>query len=306
MTDDGRAAIGRFNTAAFGALALSVVAHVAQIALEPSPLLLFGCNFLIIFGLGYLAVRAHRESGGEFDSAVAAETIVAFGVLSLLLGLVVAISPILVLDPSKITFDLGTFRSLGEPFLLGLAAAGVAPVVAVLLRNFSAEHGRGGTAADDLDRLAQAAGLLTAELGAARTASADLTQAVRDAAGATARLGPDLRSNLDAVAVAAGAVAPAIGAGATAFAGALDTGGRRFADDLDDAGKRFAAQLDGARGEVDALAAAARTGSVDLAGLAAELGRLRGGAAETADLMDALNGLIASVERFVAARAAAP
>lgn len=304
LSEEGRIAVGRFNAVAVTSLLVSLAIHGAQIALGPHPLLLFGCNFSIILLLALTAMRAHRASDGEFDSGVAAETIVAFGVLSLILGLAAAIVPALELAKNGLAFDAKTLTSLGAPFVQGLAAAGLAPVVAVLLRNFSAEHGGVESTEEELKRLAHAVGRLTGELGSARTMAAALTGALSDARDATIRLGPDLTSQIDGVAQAAGRIAPALTAGAASLAGVLDQSGRDFADELNDAGARFATRLDDARARVEALGLAADGGASHLAGLSTELARVRTGAAESAELLDALAELIASVERFAAARGA--
>ncbi|WP_176473081.1 hypothetical protein [Sphingomonas lenta] len=295
-------AIRRYEAATILALFASVGVHVAQALAGFDPYWLVGCNFGIIFSLALLAVRAHRASEGAFDSAVAAETIVAFGVLALILGLVVAIYRAFALAGEGLRFDLGTVGELGRPFALGLAAAGVAPVVAVLLRNFSAEHGRERGPADELDAATAAAVRLAATLDAVRAAAVDLGQAVGDAAAATARLGPELSRHLSDVADATGRVAPTLDMGASQFSGLLEAGAKRFIGEVDGAGARFAADLDGARRPIAALADAARGGAGDMAGLADELSRARAGAAETAELFAALNDLTASVERFVATR----
>ena len=306
LSQEGADAVRRFNRTAAAAVAASMGVHAAQFVWAWNPRLLFAFNVVALVLIAWSAFRADRATAGGFDSAVGAETVVAFGVMSLILGLVTAVVPVLALDPARLRFDRETLTALAGPFIQGLAAAGLAPMFAVLLRNVATPGDGGGSTADDFLQLSRAAGRLAGELGQAKAAAAELSRAVSDAAGATAKLGPELAAHLDGVATATGRIAPVVGAGATALADALDQGGRMLADELDQAGKRFATRLDDARAGVDALAAAAADGAGDVGAAAAELARLRAGAAETTRMLDALGALIDSADRFVSDRQARP
>ena len=298
---EGTDAVRLYERATVAALLLSLAAHGLQIRTGFDPIWLLLCNFAVIFSLALIAIRAHRATSGSFDSAVAAETIVAFGVLALIFGLVVAIFHVFLLASKGLRFDVATLGELGRPFAFGLAAAGVAPVVAVMLRNFSADHFPDEEPSAELDALAEAARGLAATLEQVREATAGLEKAVSSVAATTGRLGPDLRRHLTDIADATGQVAPTLDNSATRFAAVLEAGAKRFTGEVESAGTAFSAELSGVGTSVSALADAARKGAGDMGALAAELGKARAGAAETAELFEALNDLTASVDRYVQA-----
>ncbi len=106
-------------------------------------------------GLLWLARAAFvlRKRGAErFDMIVASESIIAFGIFSLVLGLVMSLNfaSNVALELSELT--LANLRPLLVPFLEGLCAAAVAPALATVLRQYdaltSAEEGEliGGSA----------------------------------------------------------------------------------------------------------------------------------------------------------------
>ncbi len=301
--DHRPAAIRSFNFAAGAALAVTLAVHAYAFWRGPNPFVLAACNLLVIIGLALAAIRAHRASGGRFDSAVGAETVVAFGVLALILGLATAISPLLRHGADALTFDAATLRQLGRPFVQGLVAAGLAPVVAVLLRNASAELD--DDPATEADQLGDALAYLTEQIAAAVEAAATLTGSLESAATAAARIGPDLGRHLGEIADAAAHAGPGVSSGVAALMGALHTGGRRFTDEMESAGRGLASGLADTESRVAALAAAADTGVAELSRLSTALGGVSANAGETGELFEALNALTASVEAFVARRQAA-
>lgn len=297
------AAIRSFNVAAGAALVVTLSVHAVAFWRGPNPFVLAACNLSIILGLALAAIRAHRASGGRFDSAVGAETVVAFGVLALILGLATAISPLLRHGADALTFDAATLRQLGGPFVQGLVAAGLAPVVAVLLRHASAELD--DDPATEADQLGDALAYLTEQIAGAVEAAAALTGSLDAAATAAARIGPDLGRHLDQIADAAARAGPGVSSGVAALTGALHAGGRRFTDEMESAGRGLASGLAETEARVVALGAAAGTGVVELSRLSAALDGVAANAGETGELFEALNALTASVEAFVARRQAA-
>ena len=92
-------------------------------------------------GLLWLARAAFvlRKRGAErFDMIVASESIIAFGIFSLVLGLVMSLNfaSEAALELSEIT--LSNLRPVMVPFLEGLCAAAVAPALATVLRQYEA------------------------------------------------------------------------------------------------------------------------------------------------------------------------
>lgn len=126
--------MGAFRTAAGIAFIGILAAHLYHLFANAGPELLLGCNLLVLLGLSLVAAREQRRWGSAFSSALAAETIVAFGVLALILGLVTALVPLMFVDAATLAFDAATVRRVGLPFAQGLASAGLAPVFAVLVR----------------------------------------------------------------------------------------------------------------------------------------------------------------------------
>lgn len=80
-----------------------------------------------------------RKRGAErFDMIVASEAIIAFGIFSLVLGLVMSLNfaSSTALELTELTLD--SLRPLMVPFLEGLCAAAVAPALATVLRQYEA------------------------------------------------------------------------------------------------------------------------------------------------------------------------
>lgn len=144
----GAAGINLFNPAAF----ISIIV-----------------NLLCLGVLVRIASRYAKERRAGFDPVVAAETIVAFGVFSLVVGLVSV--------GLRFLFGLADFQLLQNgqfldflPFLEGLATAGFAPVAAIYLRLRTAELDSGVDAVGDLLELSRATTDLTQQMIAAKKA----------------------------------------------------------------------------------------------------------------------------------------
>lgn len=217
-----------------------------------------------------------RRSAERFDMVVAAEAIIAFGIFSLVLGLVISLNYATAAAIELDALTLATLRPLTIPFLEGLSAAAVAPALATILRQYdalaSSEEGEvyggspvaGGSgffkrleqlderlssAVDGAERLA-----LACESGAERVESA-----VAVLAEATSGLGEEIKAE----------------------------------------GERFAAAAASGEGELRSLAQSVAESRTALASLAEETRGLKAAAAEGTTLLNGLARLIDSVERFV-------
>ena len=149
----------KFSRLAIAALGISFVAHLGEAASLWPWWCLALVNVAVLLALWLQAVNLHRRRVPGFDVIVAAETIVAFGIMSLILGLpiVTGIGALDIASP-------GALGQLALPFLVGLGTAGVAPFFAMLLRNQSAEDDAIVDPVGDASDLAKAMGALRKEL----------------------------------------------------------------------------------------------------------------------------------------------
>lgn len=240
-------------------LLASIAAHIIQIVTQTVLPLLFVVNVAALFYLRARAQRYLRAGRSDFDAVIAAEMIVAFGVLSLILGITAAVTPLFIGTATLAVADLSALAGIATPFLEGLATAGLAPFFAVLLRIEAHE--------------AEAAFDSGADLSGLAAATHDLTREVRGAFKAMRQLGEGLQ-------LATGA--------STQLAHRLDV-------DLD----RIAASLAQSETRVTLLATAAETSTTHITRLADEASRLNAAASEAGTMLAALGDLIESVERFV-------
>lgn len=250
-----------FSKISLRVLALSGAVHVVQ-ALQPDPIP--GLNIIVsIACLVYLSGRAtaYAKAGrSDFDAVIAAETIVAFGVLSLILGLASALAHVAFGGADVSASDTRALGWLALPFMEGLVTAGLAPFFAVVLRNRAFEQGEAVDAGDDMAVLARAARDLAKQLKASTDALASLRAAAEGASLST----------------------------------------RGLATNVEAETARLTAALGEGEGGVRAFGAAASSGKTEVAGLADETVRLKAAAGETTALLDELSTLIGQVERFVA------
>lgn len=111
-------------------------------------------------GLFWAALYLRSKSAKRFDMTVAAETLVALGVFSLITGIVLAV---IALPSARITMGTSTLADL-EPVLIpfgeGLFASAVAPLLATLLRQIEvlkyAPQSRNKSSLEELERLRHA------------------------------------------------------------------------------------------------------------------------------------------------------
>lgn len=240
-------------------LVVSIAAHIVQIVSQTTFPLLLVVN---IAALVYLRIRASgymRSGRGDFDAVIAAEMMVAFGVLSLILGITSAVLPLFLGGVSLRVDDLSALATLAVPFLEGLATAGLAPFFAVLLRVEAHEVETSFDTSIDMSNLATATRDLTRELRAAFKAIRQLQESAQDATVAAHLLAEEVRG---------------------------------------DAG-RLTRAFEAGEAQLKLLGGAAQSSSTEVARLADETAKLNATATETSAMLNALGELIESVERFV-------
>lgn len=240
-------------------LLASIVVHMLQIATQTVLPILFVVNVAALFYLRWRAIQFLRAHRADFDAVIAAEMIVAFGVLSLILGITSAVAPLFLGSATLKVDDLATLGTLATPFLEGLATAGLAPFFAVLLRIEAHEIESAFNTSVDMTSLGTATRDLTREIRTTLAAIRDLQASARDATLAAHLLAHEVR---------------------------------------DDAGKLAAAFAAG-EAQLKQLGAAAQTSGAEVARLANETTRLNAAATEAGGMLHALGDLIESVERFV-------
>lgn len=237
----------------------SIAAHLLQIIFQPAVPLLILVNIAALFYLRWRASGYMRSGRADFDAVIAAEMMVAFGVLSLILGITSAVLPVFLGSVSLRVDDLSTLATLAVPFLEGLATAGLAPFFAVLLRIEAHEVETSFDSSIDISNLATATRDLTREVRGAFKAIRQLQESAQDATVAAHLLADEVRG---------------------------------------DAGKLSRA-FEVGQNQLQLLGTAAQTSSAEVARLASETARLNATATEASAMLTALGDLIESVERFV-------
>jgi hypothetical protein len=229
-----------------------------------------GASLLGLLWLFFSAIRTRRRGVAHFDMIVAAESLIAFGILSLLLGLGLSI---LILATR---FDAGGLGDLGvnelEPLLLpvveGLAATAVATILANVLRQLDVlRYGEAPVAPEEIPATPE---MLERRLESL-AARLDLTSEHLDQLALTFRQGAeDYAASIER-----------LHAATSGLGGQVEAIGQQM--------RSFSSEL----------AAAGTAGSEAVRELAAESRRFKDAAREGTTLLDGLARLIASVERFV-------
>ncbi len=139
-----------------------------------------------IYALFRFARNADKETRQKIDLLIAAETIVAFGIVGLIFGLTISVLPILSAPLPEGGLSLTTLSPIIQMFLFSLSGAAFAPIFAVLLRNHefavtSTGTPSGGLDADDLSPVFKK---LSDELTAMVTKVETLSAVVEHGAGA--------------------------------------------------------------------------------------------------------------------------
>lgn len=219
--------------------------------------------------LGAIAIWRYRIRPA-FGLAVPAETIVAFGIFSLVIGLAAGLYRPLTqgLDLSALTLE--ALWPICLPFIHGLIAAAFAPLIAMLLRNYEAgavaDAGTGSQAQD----IADANRKLAEELTIAQATVARLNRELKSASDEFGRGMQDAAKSADALAKAIQKSAKAIGGKTEGLASTFQTFDRSVKD---------------------------MTGDAEAAAKA--IAQLKQAAEESRTLLDAFATLIESVENFL-------
>lgn len=245
----------------------------------------------ILFGLGVLggllllflsAIGLRARGIPRFDMMVAAEVIVAYGILSLVLGLALAISNVLRSDVTQGGIQLAELQPLLTPFVEGLVAAGVAPLAAVALRQLevlkygvpeSAEASPEARLAELDEKIRKASEAFDGLIASCKRSSEQFEKSAKGFAGTTGTWEAAARKTEAAM---------------DAVASSAESGRSR----LETAFGTIAAEAEKARGSLSAAVS-------EFGELAGAFGRLRSAAAESSRLLEELQRLIASVERFI-------
>jgi hypothetical protein len=285
------------------------------------------------FGTATLAAQAwlfssalyfRAKSTARFDMTVAAETIVALGVFSLITGIVVAVAAT---PRAHITMGNSTLREF-EPLLIpfgeGLLASAVAPLLATILRqievlNYGPLPGADSTT-DELDllrqqtdRAAKALSQIAVEADCAGknvAAFAEAARSVVDRLYSVATYIEDTRSRIpDALsAVASGiggsgaGVAAALGASAEHIRASGDqvpTSLAETADKIRAGGDEVSEALSQTSSALDGLVGEANSSAVAAHGMGAEFDKLSAEARATTGILTRLQQLIDTVTDFI-------
>jgi len=140
MAVSRRARASAFSRMGLFALIGSLSLHALQLATQTTFPMLFLGNLAALIFLRWQATQLLRQRA-DFDAVIAAEMIVTFGVLSLILGISTAVVPLFLGTATLRVDNLAALAGLAIPFLEGLATAGLAPFFAVLLRIEAHEAG---------------------------------------------------------------------------------------------------------------------------------------------------------------------
>ncbi|MBX9797599.1 hypothetical protein [Sphingomonas sp.] len=257
-----RRAAGRkmaFSQVGLVVLLISIAVHGAQLWLQTSYPLLLATNIVLLFYMRWEANSQLQRRRADFDPVIAAEMMVAFGVLSLILGIAAAVAPLFLGTASLRVNDLSALGILAVPFLEGLATAGLAPFFAVVLRIEAHEAATSADASADMTTLATVTHDLGLELKGTLRVVGDLREQLRFAASASQTLGQQMQAEAS----------------------------------------RLGAMVSQGEAQLKLLSGAAETSSKEVARLASETSQLSAAAKETGTMLNALGDLIESVERFV-------
>ncbi len=255
----GSRRLAPFSQVGLQVLVASALVHGVQILTNTPYPILFPVNVALLFYLRWRASAYVRSGRADFDAVIAAEMVVAFGVLSLILGITTAVAPLFTGATSLQVNDISALAPVATPFLEGLATAGLAPFFAVLLRIEAHEAESAYDSTADMSSLAAATRDLTQHIRTTYAALGDLQQSAHEASISTRALADEVRGE-------AGRLNSAFSEGET---------------------------------RLRLLGTAAATSGAEVAKLANETIRLNSAADQAGTMLTALGDLIESVERFV-------
>lgn len=235
------------------------------------PWTLFIVFFVSILALVALAVKL-ADARPRLNLTIAAESIVALGIFSLILSIAVALYGVsdLITEMAKRALSIEDIRRFSVPFIEGLAAAAIAPFIATILRHVEASFIAAESGEMGLSEASREASSLAAELKQATETIAGLNRELTGTKGAFE----------SAIMGAAGA------------AGSLGTTLQTEAERLKFALQRVQAEATGLSDASAKSRDAVVTFGSSMAGLSSS-------AHDAHELLDALGKLIESVERYV-------
>jgi methyl-accepting chemotaxis protein len=232
---------------------------------------LFGAFTISIAILLFFAIKL-ATARPRLNLTLAAETIVAIGIFSLIISIAVVLFSVsgFMIEISQRDLTITDMRRFAWPFGEGLAAAAIAPFIATLLRHIesnlaSVDSGDAGMAdaAREAATLADELKLATANFRSVNTEVAASKDAFETALGSAVRATSTLASTLQTEA------------------------------------ERLRLALQRVQAEATGLADASEKSRVVVAELGTGLKELRNSSKEASELLDALGKLIDSVERYI-------
>lgn len=232
---------------------------------------LFGAFTISIVVLGFFAIK-FATARPRLNLTLAAETIVALGIFSLIISIAVVLFSVseFMVETSQRDLTIADMRQFAWPFGEGLAAAAIAPFVATLLRH------------------------IESNLAAVDSGDAGMADAAREAA--------TLADELKLVTVTFRAINSELAASKDAFETAAGNAVRAtstLASTLQTEAERLRVALQRVQAEATGLADASEKSRVVVTELGTGLKELKSSSNDARALLDALGKLIESVERYI-------
>lgn len=256
--------------------------------------------------LFFAALYLRSRSARRFDMTVAAETLVALGVFSLITGIVLAVLAAPGLQITAGNSAPADFEPLLIPFAEGLFASAVAPLLATLLRQIEVlkypSHSEGVSSGEHLDHLkheiesaVKALSQLRIETEAATKNTASFAKAAKSILESLNDLAANIKDAKGIIPTTLSLVAREIGTAGPSVTAALNT----TADNISTASGRVAAGLAGASSSLDNFTTKLVSGTETTKQMTEELGRLSKDAHATTGILKRLQELIESVTNFI-------
>jgi hypothetical protein len=208
----------------------------------------------------------------RLNLTIAAESIIALGIFSLILSLIVALHGVseFVEDAARRSLTIEDINRFTVPFIEGLAAAGIAPFIATILRHFEASFAAIESGETGMTEAAREATVLAKEL---KNATAIITS-----------INKELMKTKDAF--------------ESAFMGALE-GVAGLGTTLQTETERLKFALQRVQAEATALSDASEKSRTAVSAFGTSMVGLTASSSDARELLDALGKLIDSVERYV-------
>jgi hypothetical protein len=256
--------------------------------------------------LFFAALYLRSRSATRFDMTVAAETLVALGVFSLIAGIVLAVIATPGLHITAGNSPLVDFEPLLIPFAEGLFASAAAPLLATLLRQIEvlkyAPHSEGGSSGEQLNRLkhdvdsaAKALSQLRIETEAATKNTASFAKAAKSIVDSLNDLAANMKDAKGIIPTTLSFVAREIGSAGPGVTAAFDTA----ADNIRTGGGRVSAAFAATSSSLDDFTTKVASSTETTKKMAEELEGLSKDAHATTGVLKRLQQLIESVTNFI-------